>query len=52
MSLLTRKQWREGDVTLLEVLAAQLGMKVPEPPNNGLLPATVWYLCTLVLTSA
>lgn len=35
MSLLTRKQWREGDVALLKVLAAQLGVKVPEQANNG-----------------
>ena len=33
-SLLTRKQWREGDVALLEAGAAQLGLQVPEPATN------------------
>jgi hypothetical protein len=28
--LLTRHQWREGDVTLLEAAAAQLGVEVPD----------------------
>jgi len=32
-SLLTRRQWREGDVALLEAAAARLGVQVPEPPQ-------------------
>src|SRR3954470_12826013 len=35
--LLTRHQWREGDVTLLEAAAAQLGVEVPalgHPPTD------------------
>lgn len=28
-ALLTRKQWREGDVALLEAAAARMGMQVP-----------------------
>lgn len=28
-SLLTRRQWRDGDVTLLEAVAARLGVRVP-----------------------
>ncbi|MBL6459285.1 hypothetical protein JMJ55_28595 [Belnapia sp. T6] len=28
-SLLSRKQWREGDVALLEAAAARLGVQVP-----------------------
>jgi hypothetical protein len=28
--LLTRKQWREGDVALLEAAAARLGVQVPD----------------------
>lgn len=28
--LLTRNQWREGDVALLEAAAARLGVQVPE----------------------
>jgi hypothetical protein len=28
-SLLTRRQWREGDVALLEAAAARLGVQVP-----------------------
>ena len=28
-SLLTRRQWREGDVALLETAAARLGVQVP-----------------------
>jgi len=28
-SLLTRHQWREGDVTRLEAAAARLGLQVP-----------------------
>jgi hypothetical protein len=34
-SLLTRYLWREGDVALLEVLAARLGVQVPEPASTG-----------------
>lgn len=30
VSLLDRKQWREGDLLLLEVAAARLGVHVPE----------------------
>jgi hypothetical protein len=30
-SLLTRRQWREGDVALLEAAAARLGLQVPAP---------------------
>ena len=35
--LLTRRQWREGDVALLEAAAARLGVRVPnqEPPGWG-----------------
>ncbi|WP_236038689.1 hypothetical protein [Belnapia arida] len=29
-SMLNRKQWREGDVALLEAAAARLGMRVPD----------------------
>jgi hypothetical protein len=29
--LLTRHQWREGDVALLKAAAARLGLQVPEP---------------------
>ncbi|WP_157034015.1 thioredoxin domain-containing protein [Belnapia moabensis] len=29
--LLTRHQWREGDVAQLEAAAARLGVQVPEP---------------------
>jgi hypothetical protein len=35
ISLLNRQQWREGDVTLLEVVAARLGVQVTEPGSNG-----------------
>jgi hypothetical protein len=28
-----RHQWREGDVALLEAVAARLGVQVPEPPQ-------------------
>jgi hypothetical protein len=31
--LLTRRQWREGDVAQLEAAAARLGVQVPEPPQ-------------------
>ena len=34
-SLLTRKQWREGDVALLEAMAAQLGLRVAEPASGN-----------------
>jgi hypothetical protein len=30
-SLLTRHQWREGDVALLEAAVARLGVQVPTP---------------------
>jgi len=30
-TLLTRRQWREGDVALLEAAAARLGVQVPGP---------------------
>ena len=30
-SLLARHQWREGDVALLEAVAARLGVQVPDP---------------------
>lgn len=33
--LLTRHQWREGDVERLEAAAARLGVKVPEPTGHG-----------------
>ena len=32
-NLLTRRQWREGDVALLEAAAARLGVQVPEMPQ-------------------
>jgi len=32
-SLLTRHQWREGDVARLQAAAARLGVQVPEPPQ-------------------
>jgi hypothetical protein len=31
--LLTRHQWREGDIALLEAAAARLGVKVPAPAS-------------------
>ena len=34
-SLLTRHQWREGDVALLEAAAARLGVQVAEPWHPG-----------------
>ena len=34
-SLLTRHQWREGDVALLEAAVARLGVQVP-PVNQGI----------------
>jgi hypothetical protein len=33
--LLTRHQWREGDVALLEAAAAHLGVQVSEPASGG-----------------
>jgi hypothetical protein len=33
--LLTRHQWRASDVEQLEAAAAYLGVRVPEPANNG-----------------
>ncbi|MBL6459361.1 hypothetical protein JMJ55_29000 [Belnapia sp. T6] len=32
--LLTRHQWREGNVALLEAAAAQLGVLLPEPARD------------------
>ena len=32
--LLTRHQWREGDVALLEAAAARLGVQVPGMPRE------------------
>jgi hypothetical protein len=34
-SLLTRHQWREGDVARLQAAAARLGVQVPEPWRPG-----------------
>jgi hypothetical protein len=31
VKLMSRHQWREGDVALLEAAAARLGVQVPEP---------------------
>ena len=33
-SLLTRRQWREGDVARLQVAAARLGLQEPEPASS------------------
>jgi hypothetical protein len=33
--LLTRRQWREGDVALLEAAAARLGVQVPDQGSPG-----------------
>jgi hypothetical protein len=33
--LLTRHQWREGDVALLEAAVARLGVELPESASNG-----------------
>ena len=33
--LLTRHQWREGDVALLEAAAARLGLQVPDQSRPG-----------------
>ena len=35
--LLTRRQWREGDVAALRAVAARLGLEVP--PLEGLEPS-------------
>ena len=34
-SLLTRHQWREGDVALLQAAAARLGVQVPDHAHPG-----------------
>ena len=34
-SLLTRRQWREGDVARLEAAAARLGLQVPDQLRPG-----------------
>src|SRR3954471_7934225 len=34
-SLLTRHQWREGDVALLQAAAARLGVPVPGAPGGA-----------------
>ena len=34
-SLLTRHQWREGDVALLQAAAARLGVPVPGAPGDA-----------------
>src|SRR5688500_8724980 len=34
-SMLTRQQWREGDVARLEAAAAQLGVRVPDHSHPG-----------------
>jgi hypothetical protein len=33
--LLTGRQWREGDVALLEAAAARLAVEVPEPASDN-----------------
>ena len=33
--LLTRRQWREGDVALLQAAAARLGVRVPDHSHPG-----------------
>lgn len=33
--LLTRHQWREGDVALLEAATAKLGVLVPDPASSS-----------------
>ena len=33
--LLTRHQWREGDVALLQAAAARLGVQVPDHAHPG-----------------
>jgi hypothetical protein len=37
LSLLTRRQWRAGDVAALQAVAGHLGLKVV-PPDTNLLP--------------
>lgn len=39
-SLLNREQWREGDVALLELVAARLGVEVPKPAKKRLAELT------------
>ena len=34
-SLLTRHQWREGDVALLQAAAMRLGVQVPSAPGDA-----------------
>ena len=34
-SLLTRHQWREGNVARLQAAAARLGLQVPDQPRRG-----------------
>ena len=34
-SLLTRHQWREGDVALLQAAATRLGVQVPGAPSDA-----------------
>jgi hypothetical protein len=36
IALLSRKQWREGDLALLEAAADRLGVQVPGPDPQGL----------------
>ena len=36
VKLLTRHQWRDGDVALLEAAAARLGLPLPEAPAGWL----------------
>jgi hypothetical protein len=33
VKLMTRHQWREGDVAQLDAAAARLGVQVPDPPQ-------------------
>jgi hypothetical protein len=33
-SLMTRHQWRKGDVALLEAAAGRLGLQVPQPASS------------------
>jgi hypothetical protein len=33
-SLMTRRQWREGDVALLQAAAVRLGVRVREPTSS------------------
>ncbi|MDO9713045.1 hypothetical protein [Paracraurococcus lichenis] len=34
VKLLNRRQWREGDIALLQDAAVRLGIVVPGPPTN------------------